>query len=281
MQHLPDFTATRLELLSGFLRGKYPLNRQTPHLICLVLKGSGSRSVGLHSFPITDNTLFIVPSRMEHSGEFTGDDLRGFVICFTPELFLNKAFPRRLVEGKAVLNGSLKPNIIPDNEQTLRLCRVMEQLIFEYESGEANIRTDEMVCTKLLELLILCERLFKAGDSGAALPALPQEVVAFQQMLEQEFNRQHSVHYYARRQNLHPGTLNAYVRQHFGLPVKVLINQKLVREAKYLLSLGDLSVKQIAAALGFEDTNYFSYFFKRETGLSPLDYRQSNGPSGV
>jgi len=271
----------RLELLSGQFRGNYPLNRQTPHLICFVQKGRGNGIVQQHSFPIADNTLFIVPSRMEHSGEFAGNEPKGFIIGFTPELFLNKAFPRRLIESKAVLSGSLKPSVVLQQEQALRLGRIMEQLIFEYESGSGDIRSDEMVCIKVLELLIICERLFKVGEVGKTISGLPQEVLIFQQMLEAEFNRHHSVRYYARKQNLHPGTLNSYVRQYFGLPAKVLINQKLVREAKYLLALGDLSVKQIAAELGFEDTNYFSFFFKRETGLSPLDYRQSNGPSAM
>lgn len=57
-------------------------------------------------------------------------------------------------------------------------------------------------------------------------------------------------------------------------PLKYIIELKL-NEAKRLLSTTFLSVKEIAYQLNFENPDYFPVFFKKRTGLTPLEYRNS------
>ncbi len=49
---------------------------------------------------------------------------------------------------------------------------------------------------------------------------------------------------------------------------------KQIDEAKSLLSLTDMNIGQIAFHVGFGTNTYFSKIFKRETGLTPKDYRE-------
>lgn len=49
-----------------------------------------------------------------------------------------------------------------------------------------------------------------------------------------------------------------------------------ISKAKELLESSTLSVSEVASAVGFSETTYFSRLFKRLTGLSPLSYRQNN-----
>ena len=60
-----------------------------------------------------------------------------------------------------------------------------------------------------------------------------------------------------------------------GMSVQAKINQIRLEKAKRLLSGSRSSVTQIAYALGFCDSNYFSAYFKKQTGISPLAYRKS------
>jgi len=53
------------------------------------------------------------------------------------------------------------------------------------------------------------------------------------------------------------------------------IHDKLIEKAKEKLSATDLSVSEIAYALGFEHSQSFSKLFKTKTKLSPLEFRQS------
>lgn len=50
----------------------------------------------------------------------------------------------------------------------------------------------------------------------------------------------------------------------------------LVREAKICLRNPSLSVQQVAEMLGFSDQSAFGKFFKRECGMSPVQYKKEN-----
>jgi AraC family transcriptional regulator, transcriptional activator of pobA len=51
------------------------------------------------------------------------------------------------------------------------------------------------------------------------------------------------------------------------------INARVVHEARRELVYSSLSVKQVAAELGFDDEAYFGRFFKKQTGMRPTEFR--------
>ena len=92
-------------------------------------------------------------------------------------------------------------------------------------------------------------------------------------LVEGHFRTEHTVNYYAQRLNKSPKTLsNIFALYNRKTPVQV-IQERIIIEAKRLLSYTDRSVKQITYELGFEDPAYFSNFFKRNTALSPVEFR--------
>lgn len=60
----------------------------------------------------------------------------------------------------------------------------------------------------------------------------------------------------------------------FGVtPYDYQIQQKIF-SAKNMLANMNLSVKEIADSLGYDDQHYFSYMFKKRCGMSPTQYRK-------
>lgn len=53
------------------------------------------------------------------------------------------------------------------------------------------------------------------------------------------------------------------------------IKQKRISLAKTFLLLNDMSLEEIAIALGYEDYNYFCRVFKQVESMSPAQYRES------
>lgn len=51
------------------------------------------------------------------------------------------------------------------------------------------------------------------------------------------------------------------------------IHNKTILEARRMLVYSDESINQIAWEFGFSDPAHFSSFFKRHTGMSPVEYR--------
>lgn len=49
-------------------------------------------------------------------------------------------------------------------------------------------------------------------------------------------------------------------------------DRMLVRRAEAMLTAGDVSVREVALAVGFENAAYFSRFFKKHTGIAPSEY---------
>ena len=62
-------------------------------------------------------------------------------------------------------------------------------------------------------------------------------------------------------------------RRDFGISPIAFLLEKKIEQAVLLLRNSSLSVKEIAAMLGFRDEFYFSRTFRDRTGLSPRDFR--------
>ena len=73
--------------------------------------------------------------------------------------------------------------------------------------------------------------------------------------------------------NISPTYLSALLKALTGQSTQQHIHEKLIEKAKEKLSLTELSVSEIAYALGFEHPPSFSKLFKSKTSLSPIEFR--------
>jgi AraC-like DNA-binding protein len=83
-----------------------------------------------------------------------------------------------------------------------------------------------------------------------------------------------TVAYLAGRLNLSPSYLSDMLRSMTGRNAQQHIHDKLIEKAKEILSTTNLSVSEVAYALGFEYSQSFSKLFKNKTNLSPLEFRK-------
>ncbi len=83
-----------------------------------------------------------------------------------------------------------------------------------------------------------------------------------------------SVNVLASQLNLSPRYLSDMLKQEAGKTAMELIHIYLVNEAKNRLTADDQSVSEIAYQLGFENLPYFSRLFKKETGISPNQFKK-------
>ena len=87
-----------------------------------------------------------------------------------------------------------------------------------------------------------------------------------------------TVNYMAGELNLSPRYLSDLLKQETGKTAIELIHLFLISEAKNLLTGTDHSVSEIAYKLGFENPPYFSRLFKKETGMSPNQFKNLGKP---
>ncbi len=75
--------------------------------------------------------------------------------------------------------------------------------------------------------------------------------------------------------NLPDYTVSRLLKGSTGQTFKELLQQKRLQKAVSLLSQTQLSVSDIIAAVGYDNTSYFYRLFKKEMGMSPKEYREN------
>lgn len=96
----------------------------------------------------------------------------------------------------------------------------------------------------------------------------------FLESIKANFQHNQPVKYYADLLMTTELKLNELSKQHAGKTAQQIIHGLIISEAKRLFLYQNLSVKEVAFALGFNDPFYFSNFFKKHTALSPLSFKK-------
>ena len=87
--------------------------------------------------------------------------------------------------------------------------------------------------------------------------------------------QERNVAFYADKLCLSPRYLNTLVKNTSRQTVMEWLNQAVVIESKVLLKHSDLLVYQIADKLNFPNPSFFCKFFKKMTGMTPMEYQKS------
>jgi AraC family transcriptional activator of pobA len=162
-----------------------------------------------------------------------------------------------------------------DYQAQQKLKLLLDVFIEEFKTSD-NIQ-NEMLLVLLKRLIIYITRLARSESMPAN--RLPDEkfhvIRKFNLLVEANYRAEHSVSFYAQQLCKSPKTLsNLFAIYNHKTPSQV-IQQRILIEAKRLLSYTEKSVKQITYELGFEDPAYFSNFFKKITSLSPVEFRNN------
>ena len=81
----------------------------------------------------------------------------------------------------------------------------------------------------------------------------------------------------AQEVDLSPNYLSAVFSQEMGTTFVEYLTAKRMEKARALLRASDLRSGEIAAAVGYKDSHYFSFLFKKTQGCTPRDYRSGKG----
>lgn len=98
----------------------------------------------------------------------------------------------------------------------------------------------------------------------------------FTHLLGEHFRQERSVGFYARQLCITPKYLTTLIKRISGQSVSEWIDNYVILEAKTLLKYSTMSVQEIAYYLNFPNQSFFGSYFKRNTGMSPSQYKAQN-----
>ncbi|MEM7160876.1 MAG: helix-turn-helix transcriptional regulator [Bacteroidota bacterium] len=177
-------------------------------------------------------------------------------------------------KGLLFFGASSLPIIeIPENE--VNKFEMLWQ-VFEMEMSSSDSLQLEMLQMLLKRLLILLVRLYKEQNNFKKVDQHQSELIReFNFLVEQYFKSKHTVSEYAELLNRSPKTLaNMFSKIGAKTPLQY-IQERIMLEARRLLSNPEKSVKEVAYEVGYSDIPTFSRFFKKNQGQSPSEFKES------
>lgn len=235
-------------------------------------KGSGFHVIDGNKYEIKPPCVFFMSPGQAHKIEVS-NDIEGFIYIFTADFYLiNKSNQNRLIEFPFffTIRQDNPPLLLADRADVVFIESLFEKGIAEVQKGEAY--SVEML-RALLDLILTTSAALYKSDENILKGKGHIVVKKFFQLVEEYYERNLSVAEYAGFMALTPNHLTQTVNQLTGKTSSQIIKSKQILEIKRLLVHTNLSVTEIANRLNFPDQSYFAKFFKRDVGVSPLQYR--------
>ncbi|NOY95483.1 MAG: helix-turn-helix domain-containing protein [Chlorobi bacterium] len=254
---------------------KYP-HRHDFFEVLYLSKGSGFHVIDGNKYEIKPPCVFFMSPGQAHKIDFS-NDIEGYIFIFTAEFYLiNQNNQNRLIEFPFffTIRQDNPPLILDKSENVLFLESLFKNSISELQKGGGY--SIELLRSILDLILTSCSTLYKADENTLNKGKGHIMVKKFFQLVEKNYHKKLSVNEYADRLAVTPNHLTQTVNQLTGKTSSQIIKAKQVLEIKRLLVHTNLSVTEIANLLNFPDQSYFAKFFKRETGIPPLQYRMKS-----
>ncbi|MEH7826656.1 AraC family transcriptional regulator [Gemmobacter denitrificans] len=115
----------------------------------------------------------------------------------------------------------------------------------------------------------------KAAPDVQKPDAAKRLVARYTSLLEKEFRSGMGVAEFAAKLGVTPTHLTRCCKQACGRPASALLHDRLIFEARRLLTETDLPVGFIASSLGFTSPAYFTRAFQHQVGKSPSAFRRA------
>ncbi len=163
---------------------------------------------------------------------------------------------------------------IRENQAQVELNLILDAIQREMES--ASPAHDRATRHYLGLLGVWLERqAARSGPEAPAHDAAKRLVVRYTTLLEREFRSGRGVADYAAALGVTPTHLTRCCKQACGRPASALLHDRLIFEARRLLTETDLPVGHIARDLGFTSPAYFTRAFQHQTGRTPSAFRRA------
>lgn len=237
------------------------------HQFLMIDHGAGTARLDAESVTLGDGALVNVPAGCVHSYEFV-PGTHGWVVTVPVEV---------LDQWLAVGEG-LRPILARATrlDGTSAERALIEDIFDSFE--RRDFARAHMLRASVALLAGRTARLIEAASPETS----PRESALqrrFEALIEAHFTEHLPVAEYAAHLAVSPTHLSRVMRAATGKPASAAIEERVIREARRNLAYSNLTVSEIAYALGYNDPAYFSRVFSRATGLSPRAFRQHiDGP---
>ena len=231
--------------------------------------GSGTHMIDLEQHTVVAPGMHLVGAGQVHQLSRTAE-MRAVVVQFGKDALVG-------------LNGGVHAELFTRMGRPCSVALSAEQVKeaeellarIEQETARSGPVMKEVVRGYLGILLIKCALWVRESDTDAAQPLEEHDPVRhFQDLVERGYLEERQVSHYADKLAISADHLNELVKKRLGLTASAVIHDRLLLEAKRLLLHSERSVKEVGYLLNMKDPAYFSRWFGKAEGMTPVAYRE-------
>ena len=243
------------------------------YTILLVEQAQGQHIIDYRSYEFgTYQVHFVAPGQIHQVA--VKSKPRGWVITFDRDFLIENNIPEKFITDINLFRQfGETPPLHVDQTTCNRLMHIMQQM-------EDCLPLKFQYRIRALGALVQLFLIYCNNSCTLHTPQLHEEnsgvgiLRDFKNLVETNYQQWHKVGTYAEAIPISPKHLSFTVKNLTGKTAKEFIKDRLVLEAKRLLMHTQLSVKEVAYRLGFEEPLHFSNFFKKQVGISPSGFKE-------
>jgi AraC family transcriptional regulator, transcriptional activator of pobA len=269
----PDFGKffiVRVEELLRLMKLPVPPTKATTHSLIYLTEGEATMTIGSENFKIFKDECLIVPAGQVFSFE-TFDINKGFFCNFHNDIIIGKFGKNELLQDFEFLNVWGNPRITLGSDISKFVGQLLQRILLTYsESGLKNL---DLIQSYFIATLCEINTIYTPLSSSTQTTAV-NITNKFKALVFANIKSKHLVTDYASMLNITPNHLNKTVKIITGKSPTKWIDDTLILEAKVLLHQTSLTINEVASEIGIYDQSYFSRLFKKQEGVTPLEFRK-------
>ncbi len=254
---------------------KFPC-RIDVYIVGVGTKGETTLSCDLKEYKLKKNSLFIFePNNILQTK--THDDFECHVLLVSPDLMRKIKLDTKHMMP-LLLKFVTNPTMELTDEESAAISSYISQI--ERESKEPDSFFAEDIIINLIAATsykigdMLHKYLSRNPEMEEPIHNRAEEYFRqFMLLLTENYKEHRSVSFYAKKLCITPKYLTTLIKRISGKSVSEWIDSYVVLEAKTLLKFSNMSIQEIAYYLNFPNQSFFGSYFKRNTGMSPSQYK--------
>ncbi|MBQ3052500.1 MAG: helix-turn-helix domain-containing protein [Clostridia bacterium] len=243
-----------------------PLHFHTDYELCYVQAGEFRFVLNEKILDLTPGDAVIVPKNAIHNTD-SGDCLYNYLITLS---FDNHHL---FYETSTMLSELCAENIvhIPTDKKG-----EVEELLYKIEDEYIKKRDSHQTLIKFYigELLTMLYRYrLSRTENPSHSMSIIQKIVDY---ITLNFDRDITLNTLCKKYNISSSYLSHKFKNTMGCSISEYITSVRIANAEKLLKSGKISITEVSAKCGFNDSNYFARVFKQHKGITPYKFLKNN-----
>jgi len=234
-------------------------------------KGYLKMRIDLEDYVLTHNMILVIfPQQIFELIEISSDFKAGYVLLEKHFFDVQNDFKMALDLESYFLKQNCVQLPEKDMEEVMNVFEAIKRKVEE----DVNLFSKEIVQTYIRILFYIACNILLNSKKEVIKTRKGEVFEKFISLLAQNFCKEQKIGWYAEKFCISPKYLSKLVYEASGKHASDWIKDYIILEVKALLSSSSLTVQQISDKLGFANQSHFGTYFKRNTGVSPREYKQ-------